>query len=145
MGKKSNKLFAILVIPVSVNRDKKLSEIMEVETSIEYVKKKYICGGNSFFGQTSPIYFSSDFSKIKTWKTYKGCESFMSKLASDKEIISGLLYEESLNDQGDWNNPSYEIVSIEKEWNQHIDNQIDTYNKRHQELIKNLKKTKVCI
>jgi hypothetical protein len=133
---KSNNLFAILVTPTSIKRDQQLSDILGSE-KIEYKNKKYI-GGDSY-----SLYFSSDFSYIKTWKTFNGCNRFLETLSRKNPTPSNPPYGLDIDNKFDWSKVTYEIVHIEKEWNSHIDNQITKENDRHNKYIFRLKSLKI--
>lgn len=136
--KKSNKLYAILAIPLSVKRDRQLSGILDSDYIDNYPNKMYI----SHFG--NGIYLSSNFSYIKTWKTYNGCLNYLDKIISKSGSTYRPIYEEGTDqNQFDWSSPIYEVVNIEKEWNEHIDKKIREENKRHETTINKLLKSKI--
>jgi len=136
--RKSNKLYAILAIPLSVKRDKQLSGILDSDYIDNYPNKMYISAyGNS-------IYISSNFSFIKTWKTHNGCVNYLDKIINKSGASYKPIYDEGTSpNQLDWSNPIFEVVSVEKEWNQHIDRKIKEENKRHEITINKLLKSKI--
>ena len=136
--KKSNKLYAILAIPLSVKRDRQLSGILDSDYIDNYPNKMYISAyGNS-------IYISSNFSFIKTWKTHNGCLNYLDKIINKPGSTYRPIYEEGTDqNQYDWSSSIFEIVSIEKEWNEHIDKKIREENKRHEIAIDKLLKSKI--
>lgn len=136
--KKSNKLYAILAIPFSVKRDRQLSGILDSDYIDNYPNKMYISAyGNS-------MYLTSNFSFIKTWKTHNGCLNYLDKIINKPGSTYRPIYEEGTDqNQYDWSSSIFEIVSIEKEWNEHIDKKIREENKRHEIAIDKLLKSKI--
>jgi hypothetical protein len=136
--KKSNKLYAILAMPLSIKRDRQLSGILDSDYIDNYPNKMYI----SHYGNS--IYISSNFSFIKTWKTYNGCLNFLDKVINKSGSFYNPIFQDG-TDQNiyDWSNCIYEVASIEKEWNLHIDKKISQENKRHEVTIDKLLKSKI--
>lgn len=138
MPKKSNNLFAILVIPLSIMRDSKLSSILG-DSKIEYVDKKYIGGGGNY-----GIYFTGDFSYVKTWKTESGANKYLEtviKRSGSKYGVEPYTIEQDTTI--DWVNVDYKVVHIEKEWNHHIEKEITDSINRHNKNIERLNKLKI--
>jgi hypothetical protein len=128
MPRRSTNLFAILVIPKSVQRDKRLSEILGKDID-EYKNKKYIGSGNRISANTY-IYFTGDFSTVKTWKTHKGCQNFLDKVV----LRSGAKYELGYSDYDDgldFNNPVYIVSNINADWNSYIEKKIEKETKKY--------------
>lgn len=139
MPKKSNKLFAILVIPLSIMRDNKLSNILD-DSKLEYVDKKYI-GGDRNYG----TYFTGNFSYVKTWKTESGANKYLEtviKRIGSKYGVDPYVIEEDTKSI-DWVNVDYKVVHIEKEWNHHIEKEITDSINRHNKNIERLNKLKI--
>lgn len=133
MGRKSNNLFAILVIPLSVKRDNIISSVLD-DKKVEYTNMKYVGGGGQY-----GIFYSGNFSYIKTWKTENGAKNYLKNIVQRSvQYIKNdpFLYGETYSED-DWKNVEYEVIHIEKEWNQYIDSQIkETTHKYNQSIIK---------
>lgn len=133
MGRKSNKLYAIRVIPISIQRDRQLSEILG-SVPVEDPQKKYIAGGG--YG----LHISDNFSHIKIWKTYNGCKRYMENVV----IRNGGSFKPLYGDaSGLWDNLSYEVLQINDEWNRYIDKEIERENERHERAVKKLITSKI--
>lgn len=128
MGRKSNSLFAILVTPLSVNRDNKLSEILNQPANPNI----FLYFGNGCF--------TLNLGYTKTWKTLNGANNFLKKVV--RRTGSKYFVLDNAQNQ-EWDRVNYKVVSIEVEWNEYIDNQLQKENERHQKSIDRLNKMKV--
>ena len=133
---KSSDLFALLVIPTSVKRDKSISHIFDIDI-VEYPNPKYIAGGGDY-----GIFYTKNFNLIKTWKTYKGAISYLQNhvLVSSKKLgYQYLVLASEESDDGynsnDWIDADYEIVPIVDKWNQHIANEFIIEKQRHSDIM----------
>jgi len=133
--KKSTNLYAIRVIPLSTKREKQLSDLLNRE--YENDDTKYYIGAHG----GSSIFYSPKLGYVKKWKTIKGCENYLNRIVL-KTIKSHYTQSfEKINE--DWRNPIFEVVNINREWNDHIDNQIKNEFERHSVSIERLEKLKL--
>lgn len=139
MSRKSNNLFSILVIPLSIKRDNIIANVLE-DKEPEYNNKKYIGAGGPY-----GIFYSENLSFIKTWKTEKGASNFLENIIKKSDVKVNGLFSETRGDNvsSDWDNITYKVVHIEKEWNKYIDNKIIETTKKYTQRICELNKMKV--
>lgn len=88
---KSNKLFAILAIPLDIQRDISLSELVGGD-HVEYIDKRYVASGG-YGSQLDGTFFSKNFNGIRKWKTEAGCTNYKNMLEKSGKTYGDAPYE----------------------------------------------------
>jgi len=136
---RSNSLYAIRVIPLSTKRERDLSKLLNKK----YVEstKYYVGGGGGTHRGIPNIFYSPRLSYVKTWKTIKGVTNFLNTKVLNTITTHFTQSFENINE--DWKSPTFEIVLINDEWNDHIDKMLDIEYKRHSEAVERIKTLKI--